>query len=121
MYGYTAYWAQQGLPSVETSRSEQHPLFESALRPNHGDCLLPCHSIRCLKLPLSSVHIRDAAQRARISILMSPSSQAVRYRMVSTKDDDVDTDVNVIDVDGEVNRDEPQSTIKFWAFVDRKR
>jgi hypothetical protein len=41
--------------------------------------------------------------------------------MVSTKDDNVDTDVNVIDVDGEVNRDEPQSKIKFWAFVDRKR
>ena len=48
---------------------------------------------------------------------MSASSQAVRYSMVSTKDDEVDAEAAAIDTDDGAIRDTPRPI--FWAILDR--
>lgn len=74
--------------------------------------------ISCLPLllPLFNSYMGQPTV-GEIRSTMSASSQAVRYSMVSTKDDEVDAEAAAIDTDDGAIRDTPRPI--FWAILDR--
>jgi hypothetical protein len=73
-----------------------------------------------LSVPLFLILIWKARKWQALSTMSASSSQAIRYRMLSTQDDEIDTEVAPVDTDTD-NSTIRESRSKIWAILDRRR